>query len=45
MLVYLTQSKDLVLLTADLDLYLAALEDKLAVENFNHARRDRPDFN
>lgn len=45
MLVHLSQSDDLLLLTADLDLYLAALRNGLAVENFNHTRSARPDFN
>ena len=34
----------LLLLTADLDLYLAASKAKLDVINFNHVREQRPDF-
>lgn len=37
-------SRDAILLTIDLDLYLAALNANLSAQNFNHIKEARPDF-
>lgn len=44
MLHVLAEREDTILLTADVDLYLAGQSAGLAVENFNHVRNERVDF-